>query len=109
MPQLPDGDVVFLFAVLRTAPPASPEVERAIAGNRSLHEKAKSSGGKAYPIGAIPFTEADWMAHFGARWQVLCAVKHRYDSAPSLRPAMGYSASDTISPGDEFRYRHGSL
>jgi hypothetical protein len=89
MLRLPDDDVVFLFAMLRAAPPASPDVERGIAENRMLYEKAQAIGGTVYPIGSIPFTPADWRTHFGGMWETLCTMKRLYDACAILAPGYG--------------------
>jgi cytokinin dehydrogenase len=89
MLQLPDEPVVFLLALLRTAPPDPAVVEAMLAANRALHERARDVGGTQYPIGAIPFRRADWVEHFGDQWRKLVAAKRRYDPNRILTPGQG--------------------
>jgi cytokinin dehydrogenase len=89
MLQLPDDEIIFQFSVLRATPQTSPDIQREIKSNWALYEMAKASGGKVYPIGAIPFAEADWMAHFGKTWEALCTRKRRYDPSCILTPGHG--------------------
>jgi cytokinin dehydrogenase len=89
MLQLPDEPVVFLLALLRTAPPDPAVVEAMLAANRALYERARDVGGTQYPIGAIPFRRADWVEHLGDQWRKLVAAKRRYDPNQILTPGQG--------------------
>jgi cytokinin dehydrogenase len=89
MLQLPDEPVVYLLALLRTAPPVPAVVEAMLAANRALYEQARDVGGTQYPIGAIPFRRADWVEHFGDQWRKLVAAKRRYDPNRILTPGQG--------------------
>ncbi|MEV5301908.1 hypothetical protein AB0K50_29350 [Amycolatopsis methanolica] len=51
--------------------------------------RRRELGRFTYPVGAIPFTQADWRHHFGSRWPSLCAWKSRYDPAGVLTPGPG--------------------
>ncbi|MFJ2115931.1 MULTISPECIES: FAD-binding protein [unclassified Streptomyces] len=76
----PDGELLYLFSLLRTAPPGGTEaVEPMVAANRAAYEYAKSMGAFAYPINALPMAPADWRAHYGDQWRTLAAAKRRYD------------------------------
>jgi cytokinin dehydrogenase len=89
MLRLPDEPTVFLFALLRTAPPDPAVVGAMLASNRALFEQARDAGGTQYPIGAVPFTRADWVEHFGDQWPRLVAAKRRYDPNGILTPGQG--------------------
>jgi cytokinin dehydrogenase len=89
MLQIPAEPVVFLLALLRTAPPDRAVVEAMVKSNRTLFERARDVGGKQYPIGAIPFRRADWVEHFGDQWRKLVAAKRRYDPNGILTPGQG--------------------
>jgi cytokinin dehydrogenase len=89
MLQLPDEPVVFLLALLRTAPPAPAVVEAMLAANRALYDRARDVGGTQYPIGAIPLERADWVDHFSDQWRKLVAAKRRYDPNRILTPGQG--------------------
>lgn len=89
MLQLPDEPVVFLLALLRTAPPDPAIVEAMVASNRALYEQARDVDGKQYPIGAIPFSRSDWVEHFDRQWHRFVAAKRRYDPNRILTPGQG--------------------
>lgn len=89
--RVPDSELVFLLALLRTAAPdtGASGADTMLAANRRLYERARSVGGCQYPIGSIPLTGADWRAHYGPRWQRFQAAKNRYDPARILAPGQG--------------------
>jgi cytokinin dehydrogenase len=99
MLQVPDSNILFQFSVLRASPRTTSDIQHSIAGNRALYEMARASGGKVYPIGAIPFTEADWMAQFGKTWEKLCALKRRYDPGCILTPGQGIFDWNSLGAG----------
>jgi FAD/FMN-containing dehydrogenase len=101
MLQVPDSKIIFQFSILRATPQTSPDIQHHIASNRAFYEMAQASGGKAYPIGAIPFTKPDWMAQFGETWEELCTLKRRYDPRCILTP--GHGIFDWNSLGAEQR------
>ncbi|MEU6511801.1 FAD-binding protein [Streptomyces sp. NPDC046942] len=87
--QRPPGDVLYLFALLRTAPPGSPGTAAAmVAANRKVYELARSQGAVAYPVNALPMSDTDWRDHYGSRWQALADAKRRHD--PYLVLARGH-------------------
>ncbi|MCI3274421.1 FAD-binding protein [Streptomyces cylindrosporus] len=86
----PDDPVPYLFAVLRTTPPEdTATVDRLLTANREAYDAAAATGGTQYPVGSIPFTHADWRAHFGAEWPRLEAAKRTYDPRRILVPGQG--------------------
>jgi FAD/FMN-containing dehydrogenase len=87
--RIPDGDVCFLFDILRTASPEPESVEAAVAANRALFEAAHAVGGVRYPIGSVPFTPEDWRSHFGAAWPAFERAKRTYDPGNVLAPGQG--------------------
>jgi FAD/FMN-containing dehydrogenases len=90
--RVPDGDLVFLLAVLRTASPGAKSPEEMLAANRALYERARAVGGHQYPTGAIPATRADWRAHYGPLWPAFAAAKRRFDPGGILTPGQGIFA-----------------
>ncbi|GAB3434342.1 FAD-binding protein [Actinophytocola sediminis] len=87
---LPDDEVVFLLAILRTVdPPNSAEARRLLDTNRALYDKARAVGGTHYPVGAIPLTPADWRAHYGPRYPQIALAKAAYDPRQVLTPGQG--------------------
>jgi FAD/FMN-containing dehydrogenase len=89
--RVPDGDLVFLFSVLRTAAPdtGALSADTMLAANRALYEQVRALGGYQYPIGSIPTTPADWRAHFGPAWPLLAGARRRYDPRGILTPGQG--------------------
>jgi hypothetical protein len=63
--RVPREEIVFLFAILRTAaPPEAAVVTRMLSDNRRLFEQNRDLGGYRYPVDAIPFSQNDWQQHF---------------------------------------------
>ena len=87
--RVPDEEVVFLFDILRFAPPDDGVVRGMLADNRRLFERARELGGNQYPIGSIPFSRKDWKEHFGEEWRSLVKAKHRFDPHNILTPGQG--------------------
>jgi FAD/FMN-containing dehydrogenase len=87
--RVPDEPVIFLFALLRAAPPDHHTVATMITHNRRLYDRARALGGTAYPVGAIPFTHQDWQTHYGNAWNMLSTAKRRDDPHNILTPGQG--------------------
>ncbi|HWO08925.1 MAG TPA: hypothetical protein VNN80_05575, partial [Polyangiaceae bacterium] len=83
---LPSSELVFLFDLLRFAPPDPFVVEALVAQNRAAFDAARALGGKRYPVGSIPFSTSDWVEHFGASFASLAALKARHDPNNVLTP-----------------------
>ncbi|MEU9479795.1 FAD-binding protein [Streptomyces sp. NPDC048191] len=76
----PSGQVLYLLALLRTAPPGSPETVAAmVAANRAAYELARSQGAVAYPVNALPMSDGDWRDHYGSLWPAFADAKRRHD------------------------------
>ena len=87
--RVPDGELVFLFALLKTASPGVDPVDSMVAANRALYERVEDACGTQYPVGTIPMTHADWLRHYGSAWPAFAAAKHRYDPQSLLAPGQG--------------------
>lgn len=87
--RVPDEELVFLFAVLKTASPGASTPDAMITANRALYDQARAAGGHQYPVGSIPTTHADWRAHYGPAWRTFAAAKRRYDPGRLLAPGQG--------------------
>jgi hypothetical protein len=88
--RVPTEEIVFLFAILRTAaPPEAAVVTRMLSDNRRLFEQNRNLGGYRYPVDAIPFPQNDWQQHFGPVWGKLVSAKRRYDPDNLLTPGQG--------------------
>jgi FAD/FMN-containing dehydrogenase len=86
---LPDAEHVFLFSVLRFAPPVPEAVAALVAQNRAIYDELVALGGKRYPIGSLDVTQADWQDHFGDAWADFVAEKDAYDPDHVLTPGHG--------------------
>jgi cytokinin dehydrogenase len=64
-------------------------VAQRIAENVALFQQARDIGGKRYPISSIPFSQADWIQHFGADWPLFLLQKARFDGRNVLTPGHG--------------------
>ncbi|MEZ0107740.1 cytokinin dehydrogenase [Catenulispora sp. EB89] len=91
---IPDSDLVFLLAVLRTAAPdgGALPAPALLQANRDLYLQVQAVGGTQYPVGAIPTTAADWRKQYGARWGTFRAAKQRFDPFGILAPGQGIFA-----------------
>jgi cytokinin dehydrogenase len=87
---VPHSNVVFLLSILRTVfPPDPAEVERLIAANRAMYEKARALGGTQYAIGSIPMSTHDWIRHFGPTYPRFALAKAMFDPKRVLAPGQG--------------------
>lgn len=83
----PESELVWLFAVLRTASPYDLEgIARMTARNADVVERAGIAGGKVYPVNALPLSADDWKDHFGNAWAGFSSAKRTYDPAGVLAP-----------------------
>lgn len=92
LPEPAGGDWVYLFDILTAAPAPGPEpafTAGMLDRNRRLFEKARDTGGTRYPIGAIEFSQADWIRHYGALWPEFVRRKQRFDPDHILTPGPG--------------------
>lgn len=87
--RVPDEEIVFLFSILRTAPPDARAIASMLADNRTFFERNRSLGGYRYAINAIPFSQTDWKQHFHPVWGKLVSAKRRYDPDNLLTPGQG--------------------
>ena len=85
---LPEGEICYLFSILRTAiPPTS--AAALVAKNRAIYEALRDIGGKRYSISSVPFSPADWVDHFGAKWSAFAQAKCEFDPDNTLTPGQG--------------------
>jgi FAD/FMN-containing dehydrogenase len=85
--RVPPTPHVFLFALLRTAIPPTPEnVAYLVAKNRLIYEQLRAVGGKRYPVDSVPMTHPDWALHFDAYWALFAYYKHLFDPDKVLTP-----------------------
>jgi FAD/FMN-containing dehydrogenase len=88
-----DGsDFVYLFDILTSSNQPGPDaafVDRMLARNRTLFDKARAVGGTRYPISSIPFDHADWVRQYGPKWPEFARRKKKYDPDSILTPGPG--------------------
>lgn len=91
--KVPAEEVIYLFSLLRTAEPDPEVVESMLVANRSLFEQARDRGAKSYQVNALPFSQPDWIAHFGNDWDKFIQVKDSLDPERLLAPGQGIFTS----------------
>jgi cytokinin dehydrogenase len=88
--RIPNDAVVFLFAILRTAPlDDEATVRKMLDDNRRFFEENRDIGGTRYPVDAIKFSSEDWKQQFRQVWGKLVSAKRRYDPNNLLTPGQG--------------------
>src|SRR5262245_3444822 len=83
--RMPNEELVFKFQLSRQ-PPASADISSLITMNRTLYERARDMGGTRLTTTAIPFSQADWIQHYGPVWESFRAAKNRFDPNNVLTP-----------------------
>jgi cytokinin dehydrogenase len=64
-------------------------IDQFIAMNRTLYERAREMGGTRVTSTAIPFSQADWIQHYGPIWESFRDAKNRFDPHNVLTPGQG--------------------
>ncbi len=86
--QVPRSRLVWAFDLLRF--PFDPTLaEPLLEQNRVLFDYARDLGGRRYPVGALEFSQADWMRHYGRNWFSFVFKKGRFDPCNTLTPGQG--------------------
>jgi cytokinin dehydrogenase len=83
---MPKADLSFAISVPRTIGEDAATAETMLVANRELFERARDLGGKRQPTGAIPFTQDDWVAHFGEAYPSFAQNKNTFDPNAVLAP-----------------------
>ncbi len=92
--RVPNGDLVYRFQLGRV-PPASADIASLVAMNRTLYERARDLGGTRMTSSAIPFSQADWIRHYGPAWKPFAAAKSRFDPNNVLTPGQRMFGPDS--------------
>ena len=88
--RVPSGDTAFLFALLRTANPPTPENVQALREkNQTLLTRLAAVGGRAYLVSQGPRNPAEWREHFHPVWEAFQAAKTAFDPDHVLTPGQG--------------------
>ncbi|MDH6109379.1 cytokinin dehydrogenase [Kitasatospora sp. MAP12-15] len=83
---------MYLFDILDNSATPGPDpafTTDRLQRNAELYRKARDAGGSRYPIGALEFTKADWVAHYGDVWTEFQNTKTRFDPHNILNPGPG--------------------
>ncbi|MFC4000503.1 FAD-binding protein [Prauserella oleivorans] len=92
--RVPSTELVWLFALLRTARPYDPAgPARMVAGNTELAESVRALGGTVYPAGMLPMSPPQWEDHFGEAWKTFESARQRHDPRGVLAPGQGVFGS----------------
>jgi cytokinin dehydrogenase len=87
--RLPSEDLVARFQVSRQPPASFTDIDSLVRMNRTLYERAREMGGTRLTSTAIPFSQADWIQHYGPVWESFRAAKNRFDPNNVLTPGEG--------------------
>jgi cytokinin dehydrogenase len=88
--RVPTGRDAFLFSLLRTAIPPTPEHAAAlVAKNHAILDQLTCVGGKRYPVGSVQMSAADWREHFQPFWERFKHAKRAFDPDNVLTPGQG--------------------
>ncbi|WP_257463249.1 FAD-binding protein [Archangium lipolyticum] len=88
--RVPTGRTAFLFSLLRTAVPPTPENAAAlVARNHAILDQLTCVGGKRYPVGSVQMSSADWREHFHPLWGHFVLAKRSFDPDNVLTPGQG--------------------
>jgi cytokinin dehydrogenase len=90
--RVPDEDMLVRFQCSRN-PPSSADVSALIAMNRMLYDRAREMGGCRVTTTAIPFSQDDWVRHYGPEWKMFSDAKRRFDPKNVLTPGAGVFSS----------------
>jgi FAD/FMN-containing dehydrogenase len=77
--RIPDEERCCYAAILRKQTSDTDTIARQLAGNRTLYELIRDSGGTLYPFAALAMNRSDWRRHYGEDWGQLMTMKRRYD------------------------------
>jgi cytokinin dehydrogenase len=86
------GQYVWLFDILTSSATPGPDpafVNKMLARNRTLFEKARALGGTRYPIGSLEFSRHDWRIQYGDVYDDFKRAKRRFDPDSILSPGPG--------------------
>jgi hypothetical protein len=86
--RMPNEDLVARFYLPRQ-PPASADIASLVAMNRTLYDRARDMGGTRLTSSAIPFSQTDWIQHYGPVWESFRDAKKRFDPNNVLTPGQG--------------------
>ena len=87
--RLPNEDLVVRFQLSRMPPSTFTNIDSLLRLNRNLYEQARDMGGTRLTTSALPFSQADWMDHYGPVWPWISDMKKYFDPNRVLTPGPG--------------------
>jgi FAD/FMN-containing dehydrogenase len=90
--RLPDEDLAVRFQLSRMPPPSFTSTDSLLRMNTALYERARDVGGTRLTTSALPFSQADWMEHYGPVWPWFSDMKKYFDPNHVLTPGPGMFA-----------------
>jgi cytokinin dehydrogenase len=87
--RVPKEALVVRFQLSRMPPASFTDISSLVAMNRTLYERARDMGGTRLTTTAIPFSQADWIQHYGPVWESFRNAKQRFDPNNVLTPGQG--------------------
>jgi FAD/FMN-containing dehydrogenase len=87
--RVPSEDLIARFQVSRQPPASFTDIDSLVRMNRTLYERARDIGGTRLTSTAIPFSQADWIQHYGPVWDSFRDAKGRFDPNNVLSPGQG--------------------
>jgi len=87
--RMPNEDLVFKFQLLRQPPASFTDIDSLLRMNRMLYERGRDMGGIRLTTTAVPFSQADWIHHYGPVWESFRDAKKRFDPSNVLTPGQG--------------------
>jgi cytokinin dehydrogenase len=87
--RVPKEDLVVRFQLQRRPPATFTDIGSLVTMNRTLYERARDMGGTRLTTTAIPFSQADWIQHYGPVWESFRDAKKRFDPSNVLTPGQG--------------------
>ena len=87
--RMPNEDLAFRFQIVRNPPASFDDAQALLATNRALFERARDVGGSRMTWAAIPFSQDDWVQHYGEAWPAFLDAKRRFDPNGVLTPGVG--------------------
>ena len=87
--RVPKEALVVRFQLSRMPPASFTDISFLVAMNRTLYERARDMGGTRLTTTAIPFSQADWIQHYGPVWESFRNAKQRFDPNNVLTPGQG--------------------
>lgn len=87
--RVPTEELAVRFQLQRRPPASFTDIDSLLEMNRVLYERARNLGGTRLTTTAIPFSQQDWVRHYGPAWASFQDAKHQFDPNNILTPGQG--------------------